>query len=324
MKYFDQKNLRFYSFLENTFSLKKCKTWDDVAKQITLEKIGETYKFFSKLFPTHQNYLQYFKESEKFSTLHYGSLKGNNIINDIVRFSLYSEEIYVFHPLQNPSITNAEFNPIKKTNLWVDDFFLSALYFYIVLKKWVEVGIVKLIINPISFDFKLQNELLGLAKQRVIKTLSDNPNLYEERKDHQDDLAEYFANYYGDKSVDELKNMLLNIQTPKFTIIEAQEFAERISKSSSGRNPLYQNLKIKVGSGLASMKTGGNAEEITYISKLIGSNIYTSRTSTWTSLKELAPEDFWTKANYIHSKTNFNFLSNVDTSFVLNLRKETV
>ena len=261
MDFFHQKNLELYKFLENTFHLKKCKTWDQVSSQITLDRVKQTFKFFSRLFPIDQNYSKYFSASNAFRTLHYGNLKGNKIINEIVRFSLYTEEILVFHPLQNPALTNPAISPIKNPKYWLDDF-LSALHFYIVLKKWVETGIVKLVVNPVNYDFKLRDEFLKQAKIRVENFLSRNPDysldeVYES-------LAEQFTNEYGHRSIQWLKSMLLDLSTPKFTEEEAEKFAFKIKEAYPRRNPLYNKLRIPKGRSIVSEKQGANAEAITY------------------------------------------------------------
>lgn len=319
MEYFDKKNVEFYSFLESTFALKKCKTWKQVSENITLEKIKLTYKYFAKLFPLSENHYDQFVPSNKFITLHYGNLRGNSIINDIVRFSLYSEQILVFHPLQNPSITNPQFNPIKKPKYWLADF-ISSLHFYIVLQKWVSAGIVKLIINPIAYKPALQKKFHGEAIARVKGITQETYEKYKsETADH---LAEHFANFFGTRSLEWLKNMLLNIQNPKFTDADAEEFSKKIKEAYSNRNPLYENLKVPNEGGMITDKMGANVEEINHILNLTGSNVFTCKNSCWDMLKSINNNETWTKINYSYSKIDLNFLNNVDTSFVLSLRQD--
>ena len=112
MSFFQQQNKKFYDFLNHEFKLKSCKTWDDVARNVTKSNVKETYKFFAKLFPIGINYLKELEEyKSSFSSIHYATLKGNKIIDEIVRFSLYSDKIIVFHPLQNPAVTNKQMDP---------------------------------------------------------------------------------------------------------------------------------------------------------------------------------------------------------------------
>jgi hypothetical protein len=67
---------------------------------------------------------------------------------------------------------------------------------------------------------------------------------------------------------------------------------------------------------------GAAFESILYISNQSGSNIYTSRKTSWEMLKDSSFNDSWAKFNYAYSKVDLSFLTNVETNFVLNLRKE--
>jgi hypothetical protein len=71
MDFFENKNKEFYKFLDDTFNLKKCKTWDDVSQQISFDKIKATYKFFGNLFPRNFEYIKEFGVSN--SSEHYTS-----------------------------------------------------------------------------------------------------------------------------------------------------------------------------------------------------------------------------------------------------------
>src|SRR5690606_41437370 len=100
MDYFDEQNAKLYDFLYQTFDLRKCKTWDDVAKNITQLKVKRTYRVFAKLFSRN---FDYFTElgnlKNKFSSIHYLTLKTKRNIYEILRISLYLDKILVFHLL---------------------------------------------------------------------------------------------------------------------------------------------------------------------------------------------------------------------------------
>src|SRR5689334_1537913 len=126
--YFDIKNEYFFDFLNETFNLRKSKTWDEVSKNVTIEKVKKTYKTFAQLFPLKYDYSTELEKSKNlFSTIHYNDLKGRKIIDEVVRFSMYSDKIIVFHPLQNPTVTNHKLDPRKNPRYWLPDF-LEALY----------------------------------------------------------------------------------------------------------------------------------------------------------------------------------------------------
>ena len=321
--YFEQKNIEFYDFLNRNFGINKACNWSDIAQSITKAKISATYKFFSKLFPRNIDYsLELKPTNTKFRSLHHNNLNPNRIINEVVRYSLYSEEIYVFHPLQNPSITNQNLNPIKASQYWLQNF-MDSLYFYIVLQKWVRAGIVKLIVNPYEYDFKLRDKMDSATKIRI-KKLLDNSE-YDEmiRDEAMENMAGGLVNHSRNMSELEIRKMLLGLRNPVFTVEEATTFAEIIFKKQKEKNPLYNNLRVPLGDkGIFVQRGGGNLESIQYIAELINGSIYTTSKINWLQLQNLDKIDNWTKISHLYSKIELPFLDNVDTSFALSLREE--
>lgn len=320
--YFDIKNEYFYEFLNDLFNIKKAKTWDDIAKNVTIEKIKRTYKTFAEIFPRNYDYISELKKGkDTFSSIHYGDIKARKIIDEVVRFSLYSEKIIVFHPLQNPSVTNQKIDPRKNPKYWLPDF-LDSLYFYIVIQKWVRSGIVKLIINPYDYDFKLRDEMdIEVAKR--INKFDKEKYLHINREHALENIAEQFSLIYKNKSKDYIVDSLLRMTQPRFTENDADEFSEIIIKGFENINPLYNKLNIPLdGRMLAPTKGGGPLESILSISEITNGNIYTPSEMNWNQISEYGLNDFWLKTNRIYSKISLNFLNNVDTNFALELRKD--
>ncbi len=324
MDYFDEKTDQFYDFLNQTFDLKKCKTWNDVSQNVTHLKVKRTYRVFAELFPRSIDYTSELKSIQSsFSSIHFGTLKANRIINEIVRFSLYSDKIIVFHPLQNPSVTDQKIDPRRNPKQWLPDF-LDALYFYIVIQKWVKSGIVKLIVNPCEYDLELRDKIYNQAKTRLLSEKSKE--IFENGiESAENDLAEILAIYSKNKNKDQIVDYLLNLENPVFTQIEAVEFADKIIEAIPRMNPLYEKIDRtlfhKTGM-LSTTKGGGSLEAMLYIAKASGGNIYTPSETNWAEMKSIGMNDFWAKTNHLYSKIPLNFLNNVDTGFALKLREE--
>lgn len=320
--YFDIKNEQFYDFLEEMFNIKKSKSWDDIARGITLFKVKRTYRIFAELFPRKINYLsELSKLKANFSSIHYGSLKGGQIIDEVTKFSLYSDRIIVFHPLQNPAVTNVNMNPGKNPKYWLPDF-LEALYFYIVIQKWVKLGIVKLIINPYAYDFELRESIDLKVKDRLKEV--DHEELYKKSMPEVLSLvADSFTFSFRNKSKEEIYDYLISMEQPKFTHNNAKELSEIILNKIPSRNPLYDKLNISLDSGMIStIKGGGPLESILLIAETTGGSIYTPSDSNWAQIKKMGINDFWMKTNQLYSKIPLNFLNNVDTNFALELRRD--
>ncbi len=323
MDYFDTQNEKFYDFLNKTFEINKFKSWDDLARSITLLKVKRTYRVFAKLFPRNFNYLgELEKTRDTFSSIHYGAIKGNKIIDEIVRFSLYSDKIIVFHPLQNPSVTNQRIDPGRNPKYWLPDF-LDALYFYIVIQRWVKSGIVKLIVNPYEYNFELRELIDKQVEVRFLKT--NKEELYKISNDEiQNSLAEKFATIYKGKSKDYIVKSLLEMEEPIFNVENASKFSEKIIEAFNRINPLYKCLNIDLGGStmLSPTKGGGPLESIILISEKCGGNIYTASDLTWYQVKDYGLDEFWIKMSRLYSQIPLNFLNNVDTNFVLELRMQ--
>lgn len=322
MEYFRKQNIEFYNFLDETFKINSSKNWGDISKNITKDRIKATYKFFSKLFPRNLEYTELLKSvNRNFKTIHYGNLNGRSILNEVIRFSLYSDEIIVFHPLQNPSVTNQKINPIKNPKYWLPDF-MTALYFYIVIQKWVKAGIIQLIINPTEYNFELREKIDKKVEKR--KNEYDVEHFFNLEKDNLlVDMAEPFALIYGNKGVEFIKDKLLNIENPRFNEEDADEFAKVIRDFYPKINPLYQKLGIpRNTASIVTNKSGGPLESIALISQLTNSNIYTTGKSKWHQIQQFGYDDLWTKINNLYSKIPLNFLDNVDTGFALSLREK--
>lgn len=323
MNFYQIKNIEFYDFLNENFGIKKARKWSDISQNITKAKISATFKFFSKLYPRDIDYSSKFESNSKaFKSIHYNNLNANKILNEIVRYSLYSDEIVVFHPIQNPSITNQSISPTKNPKVWLQNF-TDSLYFYVVIQKWVRAGIVKLIINPCEFDLELQEKFIREASIRLDKLYSDPEFSEISMARATETWAEQLALFYSDKSIIKIKQGLLNMENPKFTEEDAEIFAQKIYLKQKLKNPLYDKLNVPFDqSPILTDRGGGNLESILYIAKLINGNIYTTNESNWYQLKQKENIGHWTKIAHLYSKIELPFLDNVDTSFALNLREE--
>ncbi|RZJ91299.1 MAG: hypothetical protein EOO20_05480 [Chryseobacterium sp.] len=320
--YFDAKNEEFFDFLDDMFGISKSKNWDDIARNVTLLKIKRTYRVFAELFPRNMDYLQELEKSKsEFTSIHWGALKASKIINEVTRFSLYSDKILVFHPLQNPAVTNQLLDPGKKPKYWLPDF-LEALYFYIVIQKWVKEGIVKLIVNPCEYNMDLRNETDSRTHQRLSKV--DAEQIFQRSKNEVlGHLAEPFALPYRNKKLSEIVDELLNLHNPKFSKAEAEDLAKEIIGQIPYINPLYNKLNIPLTGGMVvPTKGGGSLDAMMVVAQYTGGSLFTPSASSWEQIKDLGENDFWTKTGHLYSKIPLNFLNNVDTSFALEIRKE--
>lgn len=122
---------------------------------------------------------------------------------------------------------------------------MEALYFYIVIQKWVKAGIVKLINNPYEYDLEVRDKVDVEVKKRITDTVDFDEIVKIEREGAMMGIAEQFAVLYRTKNVEQIKTALLEMTNPRFTNDEAEDFAQVIINFIPNINPLYKDLRIK-------------------------------------------------------------------------------
>jgi hypothetical protein len=77
-------NLKFYDALNQIFKINKHQTWSELAKEITIERISETYKIFGEIFPYNLDRYSILPKNdpkEKLTSIFHGTLDGKTIIS---------------------------------------------------------------------------------------------------------------------------------------------------------------------------------------------------------------------------------------------------
>jgi hypothetical protein len=318
---FNDLNLQFYDALNQIFNINKNQTWADLAKRITLEKISETYKIYGQIFPyklDRYNLLPKNDAKEKLTSIFHGVLDGKTIINNIARYSLYSDEIIVFHPLQNPNAISPEYCPISKPNLWKNEF-VNALYFYIVLQKWVKKGLVHLIENPYSFEPETAKMFREIAGKRVDESgdFYDDPVI---KKEHETMIFDKFKSTVLGLPIEAIEKTVKNA-FPHYNAYQIKQTAIEM-KAHRKTQPLYVEFDDDERGELMINKSGGNIEMIESLCRLTGSHSYTTQNIIRKQLETRGTNPFWTKFGTLYSGLNMTYLDNVDTTFALNIREE--
>jgi hypothetical protein len=314
-------NLKFYDALEQIFNINKRRTWAELAKEITIEKISETYKVFGEIFPydlDRYSILPKNDPKEKLTSIFHGTLDGKTIINNIARYSLYCDEITVFHPLQNPQNTHPDYDPITNPHKWKNEF-VNALYFYIVLQKWVKSGLVNIIENPFNFDKIGRDLLTGEAEKRISanEDLLKDPELMAE---HEEIMFEKLKISLLGMPVSVIEKTLSK-SYPKYSEQKIKELAVDMKRYEKTL-PLYVDFGDAVSGEIMANRSGGNIEMIDAICYLTGSHSYSTQKFVTKQLELRGTNPFWTKFGSLYSGLNLTYLDNVNTDFALSMRKE--
>lgn len=323
MKTLKERNSEWYNVLFDLFKIKKNgNSWEEIGKQITLEKISLAYKAFADIFPRDVNYYNLLPEKEsKFRSLMFADLTGNSIINYTTRYSLYSDEILVLHPLQNPALTNPDLSPIGNPRLWLVDF-LNSLYFYLLIYDWVRSDIIQLILNPILYDSdpETRNAIYEIAEERVSKI----EHLFRQ-KDVQkltlkllmDNLSITLGKMSTVKIKDSLKVIMKGESKNQIKI-----WSKYIKDNFERINPLSKFVNLEPGDEIQPSKQGANLEEILLISEITNSHLYSPSKISNISFQSLSDVDFWTRFAIPYSQLSLPYLNNIELNFALQIRQD--
>jgi hypothetical protein len=314
-------NLQFFGALNQIFKLKKHRTWNELSKEITIDKIKATYECFGKIFHSkldRYELLPKYNPTESLTSIFHGTLDGQTIINNISRYSLYSDQIIVFHPLQNPNITHPDYNPILHPEQWRYEF-VNALYFYIVLQKWVQADLVQLVENPFLFDADARDVMTKEAGKRVDE-LKDKLFVPELMDQHEEMMLEKFKTSFLGMPLEVIKNTISKSK-PNLTQQQVDRLAQDLKQYEKTR-PLYVDFGESKGGNLMVNRAGGNIEMIDALCNLTGAHSYSTQSFIKKQLELRGSNQFWTKFSSLYSGLNFTYLDKVDTSFALEIRKE--
>lgn len=321
MQTYKELNDKFYDSLNQIFRIKKHRTWSDLAKEITIEKISETYKVFGEIFSYDLNRYELLPKNDpksKLTSIFHGTLDGRTIINNVARYSLYCDEIILFHPLQNPQNTHPNYDPIINTHLWKHEF-INALYFYIVLQKWVHSGLVQLIESPFKFDREASEKLEKEAEKRISanEEFLQDPALL---KEHEEMMLEKFKTSFLGMPQNIIKSAIEKAN-PKFTKDQINQLAAELKQYEKSL-PLYVDFGDTKTGTLMINKTSGNIEMVDALCHLTGAHSYSTQNFVKKQLELRGTNPFWTKFGSLYSGLDLTYLDNVDTDFALSIRKE--
>jgi hypothetical protein len=117
----------------------------------------------------------------KLRGLYLGDIRPQTTLRNLIRFSLYSDELFVINPFPNPWHIRPAYNPIENPDQYKADT-LNLLFFLFSVEPWIESGILHLIPDPGELNLELKLETARLAKVRRGERPADKRDLEEGRE----------------------------------------------------------------------------------------------------------------------------------------------
>lgn len=301
----------------------KGEAWEAMRHSITEDKVKEFYRVIAWLWPPQTDITPLLpKPDAKLRGLYTGDEKPQEILQNIVRYSLYTEEIVVVSPFLAPLTMKPEFSPIYAPGKYRQDT-LELIYFAYALAPWIEAGIVNMIPNPMDFDFRLRKEIYGMAEKRY----QSNAAFYDKG----------MKEYADEESKEELTRMYLRMpeealirRIKKFKPEATQEEIDGTVEYWLKRRKADPLLLDEEMTGEAEMKIkrmGANLELGLYLGQATGSYLYTNRKFQWNEIMSAKQQtsddsDVWSPLTRAFQLLDFTFLNDVDAGFAYKLKEE--
>lgn len=317
-----ERNIILLNAIANIF-FGKGKDWNEMKSLFTADKVRELYKIIAWLWPPQTDITPLLPKPDKILRgLYMGDTRPQDILQNIVRYSLYTEETIVVSPFLAPLTMREEFSPIANPQQYRQDT-LELIYLAFALAPWIEAGIVNMIPNPMDFDYRLRKEIYSMSTAR-----------YEANKEKFDREIKEMANVEGKQ---EYKRMMMRMPTgslrrrlkefkPDLSPAEIDKHVEYFLKQRRN-DPLLLDEEMTSTAEMRIKRIGANLELGLYLGQATGSYLYTNRPFQWNEIMSVKQQttddsDVWSPLTHAFQSLDFTFLNNVDAGFAYKLKEE--
>jgi hypothetical protein len=272
------RNVVLLRAAEDIFGFRKGRSWEDFKKNISGKEIRQFYGVQASLWPPGTDWQAIMPQPDgKLRGLYLGDIGPELILRNLIRFSLYSDQLFILDPFYNPWILRPQYNPIENPDQFKADT-LRLIYFLFQIAPWIEANVVQLVPDPGDFNLTLKRETWRLARARRGEQLI-----------HEDDMAE--ARAEGEA---ELKRVIYAL--PEHQLLHQLERAGQkltdqqkasvlqYAKEQLRADPLALEQPLGSSSGTGQIKafrSGANLETALMIAGTTGTFLYTNMVTRW-------------------------------------------
>jgi hypothetical protein len=255
--------------------------------------------------------------------LYLGDIRPALTLNNLIRFSLYTDQLFVVDLFHNPWIMRPEYNPVENPEQFKMDT-VNLVHFLFSVAPWIEAGLLSIIPDPGNINVGLKWATARLAKERIGDRKPDERDLEEARAVGHDELRRVlFA--LPDESI----FMALEKSGQTLTYDQKQQFL-RYARRELRNDPLAleQSVADNYREGqLVPLRAGTNLETALMICSVTGAFPYTNMHTKWQEIIEAREQlsetaRVWSPLTKAFQGLEFRFLNNVDTRFAQNVRED--
>jgi len=313
-----ERNLVLLNAIADIFEFKKRPDWEDIKRDISRDQVRELYKVVASLWPPETDFSRILPEpSRKLRALYLGEVDPFSLVRNVVRFSLYADEILIFDPFHNPWFMKKDFDPIINPDQYKSDT-LKLLFFARFLEPWIRAGFVTLIPRP-----DRQNPIFIELAAKRLSNYGPDPSA---SSDTEETIKAGYLRSLATLSREKLTRTFRQ-EIPEITDEELEQVVKHFQRMRA-EDPLVPDQESEqLGMQLLVQRTGANLETALYVAHLTGAFPYTSQKFRWNELLT-AHEDLpdtaqvWSPLTRAFQELDFKFLNSVDPQFAYSLRAD--
>ena len=280
-----ERNLALFNAIIDILGLDERKSWDQVRRDITDERIARLYGVFAALWPRETDLLQLLpKPDGRPRAIYTGLIHPEAIKRVAVGLPLYFGEVIIQHPFVHAGVLAKDVNPVERPQLYRQELLKAVLTFW-TLFPLIDAGLINLVPDPCFFDTHLRAQMMQMARERASRRPGSAP-----RDAHALRLAE-----------DDARRAMM--------LMPAEAFVRRLDKGIPGLEGVGRDefrealdlLKLKdplmslqpgsplggTGEGLlTAMSLAPNFEMAMYLAQATGAHIVTDSPDRWREILE--------------------------------------
>ena len=302
----------------------KKRDWADVKRDISSEQVREVFQVVAYLWPPRTNLSSLLPVPDgKLRGLFLGLQRPENILANVLRYSLYSDEIVVVSPFTNPHCIVEKHNPLAHPDQYKPQV-LKLAAMLLQLAPWIDAGLVTMMPDPGDFDYALRKAAWDAARERWKR----NPlPIDEDYKEHEAFAKQDFRRTLARFPRSTLRSSfrMWNEEMDRKLDDAGIERVIDYMLAEAQRDPLALEQPITEDGELGIWSSGANLEMGLYIAQLTGAYLFTNMKARWAEILSVAaglPDggEVWSPLTKAFQGLDFKFLDGVSLKFAYDIR----